>query len=221
MLYSCSKIDIDIKNKYALKMFFIVNKLTLDNYNNLHAVVVAPIICKNNAEVNLDTLYVSSESITFQCKIDDMLWYKVICGYENDSISNISEHLHHYSELDDSWTEIYDYEHNSLVNEYRNNIKALIKTCFKRIKTLYKYNDDDMIDAPWFYNNMKSFEQTISLKTQYYVKKYVHSIRCQLHFRIYYNSKLQKRILHHWREWYYCPDNKNGYLRKLQTIYDS
>lgn len=221
MLYSSSKFDIDLKNKYALKMFFIVNKLTLDNYNNLNAIIVAPIIHKNNDGINLDTLYVNTDSITFHLEIDNMLWYKVICHYENDTITNISEYVRSYSELDDSWTELYDYEHNNLVNEYRNDIKALVKTCFKRIQTLYVSTDSDMIASPWFYNHMKSFEQLISLKTQNHVKKYVNSIRGQLLLRTYYNSKLQKRILHHWKEWYYCPENENGYLKKIRTTYDS
>lgn len=220
MLYSCSKIDIDLKNKYSLKMFFIVHKLTLDNYNSLNATIVAPIKHKNEDEMNLDTLYVSSESITFHLKIDNMLWYKVICGYENGIISNVSEYVRSYSELDDSWTELYDYENNDLVNEYRNDIKALVKTCFKRIQTMYRSTDSDMIAAPWFYNHMKSFEQPVSLKTQNYIKRYVNSIRGQLLLKAYYNSKLQKRILYHWKEWYYCPDNDHGYLKKLRTTYD-
>ena len=220
MLYSCSKIDIDLKNKYSLKMFFIMNKLTLDNYNSLNATIVAPIKAKDPDEMNLDTLYVTWESITFHLKIDDMLWYKVICTYENDSISSISEYVQSYSEIDDSWTELYDYENNDLVNEYRMDIKSLVKTCFKRINTLYVSTDSDMIASPWFYNHMKSFEQLVSLKTQNHVKKYVNSIRGQLLLRTYYNSKLQKRILNHWKEWYYCPENEHGYLKKIRTTYD-
>lgn len=201
-------------------MFFILNKLTLDNYNSLNATIVVPIKHKNPDEINLDTLYVSSKSITFYLKLDNMLWYKVICHYENDAIINISEYVRSYSELDEYWTELYDYEHNDLVNEYRNDIKALVKTCFKRIQTLYVSTDSDMIDSPWFYNHMKSFEQLVSLKTQNHVKKYINSIRSQLLLRTYYNSKLQKRILHHWKEWYYCPENEHGYLKKLRTTYD-
>lgn len=220
MLYSCSKIDIDLKNKYSLKMFFILNKLTLDNYNSLNATIVAPIKHKNPEEINLDTLYVGSKSITFYLKLDNMLWYKVICNYENDTIINISEYVRSYSELDDSWTELYDYEHNELANEYRNDIKALVKTCFKRIQTLYVSTDSDMIASPWFYKNMKSFEQLVSLKTQNHVKRYINSVRSQLLLRTYYNSKLQKRILHHWKEWYYCPENEHGYIKKIRTTSD-
>jgi hypothetical protein len=222
MLYSCSKFDIDLKNKYSLKTFFILHKLTLDNYMNLNATIVAPIKHKNvfDDDINLDTLYVSSASITFHLKIDNMLWYKVICNYDFDYISNISEYLRSYSELEGCWTEHYDYENNNLVNIYRNDIKALIKTCFKRIKTLYTSTDSDMIDAPWFYNNMKMFEQTISLKAQNFVKKYVNSLQTQLILRTYYNSQLQKRILNNWKEWYFCPENENGYLKKLRTSYD-
>ena len=220
MLFSCSKCDIDLKNKYSLRKFFSLNKLTLENCNHLNATIVVPIKHKNLDEINLDTLYVTSDSITFHLKIEGMIWYKIICHYENHCITSVSEYLRSYSEFEDCWTEHYDYENNNLVNEYRTYIRALVKTCFRRIKTQYINTDSDMIDAPWFYNNMKLFEQTASVKTQDYVKKYVHSIRRQLILKTYYNSKLQKRILHTWKDWYYSPENNNGYMKKLRINYD-
>lgn len=220
MLYSCSKYDIDLKNKYSLKTFFILNRYSLQSFNNLNAIIVAPITHPSSDEINLDTLYVSSDSITFHLKIEDMIWYKVICHYENDSITNVSEYLRKYSEFENCWTELYDYENNNLVNEYRTNIKALVKTCFKRIKTLYRNTDSDMIESPWFFNVMKSFEQTVSFRTESYVKNYVNNIRSQLLFKKYYNSKLQRRILHNWKEWYYCPENNYGYMKKLRSNYE-
>lgn len=221
MLYSCSKYDIDLKNKYALKAFFILNRYSLESYNNLNAIIVASITHPSSDDINLDTLYVSSDSITFHLKIEDMIWYKLICHYENHCITSVSEYLRKYSDFEDCWTEIYNYENNNLVNEYRTCIKALVKTCFRRIKTQYINTDSDMIDSPWFYNNMKSFEQMISLQAQTHLRKYVNSIKNQLLFRTYYNSKLKKRILHSWKEWYYFPENGNGYIKKLRINYEN
>lgn len=220
MLYSCSKIIIDLQNKYALKTFFVLNRITLESLNNLNAIIVAPIKSRNPDEINLDTLYVSSDSITFHLKIEDMVWYKVICSYQHDSITNVSEYFRKYSEFEDCWTEMYDYENNNLINEYRNNIKALVQTCFKKITTLYRATDSDMIEYPWFFKFMKSFEQTLSFRTQIYVKKYVNSIRSQLLYKKYYDSKLLRRMLHNWKERYYCPENNDGYLKKLRTGYE-
>ena len=95
----------------------------------------------------------------------------------------------------------------------------LIKQYFNIIKTLYKSTDSDMISSPWFYNAMKSFEQTMSFKTSKYVKKYISYIRRQLFYKQYYCFNIQRKILYRWKEWYYNPDNENGYIKKFTSLY--
>jgi len=217
MITSISNYSIDLKNKYSLKAFFILNKL---NYNNLHqlkSTIVAHII---NGGI-FDTLYLDVESITFHLKINDTTWYKLICGHNANTITNVSEYLRRYSEYEDCWTELYDYENNSKVNEYRSDIMALVKQCFNNINTLYKSTDDDMISSPWFYNVMKLFKQTMSFKTSKYVKNYISYIRRQLFYKQYYYFNLQRKYLCNWREWYYDPNNINGYMKKLASIYST
>ena len=215
MITSISNYSIDLKNKYSLKAFFIQNKL---NYNNLHQLKSNIVVHINNQSL-FDTLYLNADSITFHLKINDTTWYKVICGHNANTITNVSEYLRSYSEYEDCWTELYDYENNSKVNEYRSNIMKLVKQCFNNIKTLYKSTDSDMISSPWFYNVMKLFEQTMSIKTSKYVKNYIGYIRRQLFYKQYYCFNLQRKMLCSWREWYYNPNNENGYMKKLASIY--
>ena len=215
MITSISNCSIDLKNKYSLKAFLILNKLNHNNLNHLKSTIVASII----GESLLDTLYLDAESITFHLKINDTTWYKVICGHDANTITNVSEYLRSYSEYEDCWTELYDYENNSKLNEYRSDIMALVKQCFNNIKTLYKSTDSDMIASPWFYKVMKSFEQTMSFKTSKYVKNYIRYIRRQLFYKQYYCFNIQRKMLRSWREWYYNPENENGYMKKLASIY--
>lgn len=220
MLTSLSGFQIDMKNKYSLKALFILNKLNDDHLDRLNSTIIAPIHHNDdnhNDDVNLDTMYLDAQSITFQLQIDDTKWYTLTCGYKKDTISNVSEYLRSYSEYEDCWTEVYDYETNNIVNEYRSNIKRLLQTCFKKIKTMYKSTDIDMIESPWFYNIMKSFEQTTSLQTMLYVKNYINSIRSQLACKRHYESNLQLKMFNVWKEWYYNPYNINGYIKTLAS----
>jgi len=207
---SISNYSIDLKNKYSLKAFFILHHLHLKNL--LHSQLIISFINQSL----LDTLYLDAESITFSLKINDTTWYEVICGYHENTITHVSEYLRSYSVYEDCWTELYDYENNSTVNEYRSHIRALLQQCFYVIKTLYTSTDRDMIASPWFYNAMKAFEQTLSSKTSTFVHKYVSCIRNQLFYKKYYHRKLQRNVLESWKKWYYNPDNINGYVKKLK-----
>ena len=216
MMHSLVNNEFDLKNKYSLKAFFISNNLF--NCMNLNAIIVAHI---HNSEITptLDTLYVSADSITFHLQINDTIWYKLICGYKENEICNVSEYLRSYSENEDCWTELYDYENNHVVNEYRTNIKMLLKTCFRSIKTLYNKKDSDMIESPWFYKEMNSFEQSVSMRTFTYMKKYSNYIRRLIRYKQQYNFNLKRKILRQWIEWYYNPENKDGYMKKLRITY--
>lgn len=114
------------------------------------------------------------------------------------------------------WYKVVEYEKEKELENCRTCIMNQLQVMFYRIDTGLAANDVESIESPWMYRKLKEFEQQCRVETRIHVKRFVAYIRNKLSKLRYFRLK---RCFDIWKEWYYNPNNLNGYIMHLHESY--
>jgi hypothetical protein len=114
------------------------------------------------------------------------------------------------------WYKVVEYEKEKELENCRTCIMNQLQVMFYRIDTGLAANDVESIESPWMYRKLKEFEQRCRVETRIHVKRFVAYIRNKLSKLRYFRLKRSFDI---WKEWYYNPNNLNGYIMHLHESY--
>ena len=201
-----------LENKYSLKRAMVENEYKIKDH---------VIICPIQYFTSSSSVYITSSAVLFYFYLDEGITFQISCDYEADRIINVSENFRVYLDEEDCWQERYDYKENVCLNSLRKCVRGMFKASFKQITVRYRKDEPDMVERPWFYENMCSFEQRISLATLTRLSRFFISFRkelfCKQRYKKHYYNCLMLRGLIAWREWYYDPSNYTGYVKKMRN----
>ena len=204
--------EIELENKYSLKRAMIENEYKIKEH---------VLICPIKYFTSSTSVYITSSSVLFYFDLDEGDSFQISCDYEADCITNISESFRVYLDEEDCWQERYDYKEDRFLNSLRTCVRGMFKASFKQITIRHRKDDPDMVESPWFYRNMCSFEQRVSLATLTRLSRFFRSFRKELSYiqgyKEHYYNCLKLRSMIAWREWYYDPSNDAGYVKKMRT----
>lgn len=202
-----------LDNSYALKMFF-------NYYKNLEArdVVIFNIDehdCKYKVEISHTRIEYFAQQNDFR--------YSIVLRYTNKHVHIISIYGSRYIIQEDSWHQTDDQCVFSYFDKFHNQVLSQLQNHFYTIKSKCDEIIDDFQDFNWVYCSIKSLEQNCRPKTTKYLKLYRQKIKLKQYFRkwtTYINQIILKRNFETWKEWYFDPTNKQGYVKRLKRIYE-
>lgn len=202
----------DIEHKNALKFCINLYSELLDRYTT----ITLPLSSYNNGS----TIQITNERIvyTIYCSF---LKYEFAFHYENRNINNYTIISYVFTHVDNTWIQAVD---DNILLEFITptitNIRLQVRQYFHRIYHQWTDQDEECIVNPFWYKLIQSFEQKCTSKTALCVKRYVEYLRYQSDITQYYIKKLEKRSFKRWREWFFSPYNKNGYVMIMKRKYE-
>lgn len=200
----------NLTNAYALKFFF-------NNHERLseEEFIVFYINNKNcNYEINI-----AHNSIIYVVQVDDIR-YQIIFEYTKKHVQKISIYGYLYSVEEDFWIETYDPYLFAYFDEFY--IKVLLQVQ-QNFYTIESNCDAIPHDFHWIYHRVKLFEQRCTPKTAKYLQLFRKKLKLKQYFRKwnkFIHQKLLKRKFIIWKDWYYDPTNKHGYVKRLINRYE-
>jgi hypothetical protein len=141
--------------------------------------------------------------------------FDCIIFYFNNVVYSVFEIVFQNSSIG-IWYKVVNYEHSEELENCRNCIMNQLQFKFYQIDTGLSANDIESIECPWMFEKLKEFEQKCKKTTCIHVKRYVAHIRNQISKLKYFRLKRSFQI---WKEWYYNPNNLNGYILHLDKSY--
>lgn len=195
-----------LHNRYSLRLFF----LTTPTISS-HTQIFIP-LCLDQFK---GCFQINCDSIIFSINMNNTE-YQFVCNYYKTNVFNITEFFFNYSIFDITWNQTFDYEHNQLVNTYREQIKLQLQYHFNSINTSLILSDK--LNYNWLFKCICCFEQSVSIPTRKKFKLYIQRIRKTLIYNNYYKLTLKKKYFNVLKEWYFAPSNSNGYIKKLTYL---
>jgi hypothetical protein len=146
--------------------------------------------------------------------------YDTVIYYRGKHVISVSSYCFKFCDISRVWYQTNDYHTFAFFNEDRQNVVAQVKNQFYTIDTCWDEDDDEAVENPWWYYNIKTYEQRCTPKTHRYVRLFIEKLRVQVDCNRYFKSKRLKRVFQEWKRWYFDPDNVDGYVKRLITNYD-
>lgn len=193
---------VPIKNKYILRTFLRLFE------NRTHILFIH----------GCDESYIKifNDSIEYFLVFDN-IQYNFIIFYRKNNIIHLSEYVFEYSIETCLWYQTIDYEDSIVINQYRQYILSHLQNCFYSIDTYW--TNTDFLEYPWLYSHMIAFKQKCTPKTKQYIDNFITYLRKKIEKKHVFNKKILKRKFSIWKEWYFNPNNLNGFIKYVKNEY--
>ena len=66
---------------------------------------------------------------------------------------------------------------------------------------------------------MIAFKQQCTPKTKTVLRNFIKSLRKNIQSEYFFNEKLIKKIFSIWKDWYFNPENVNGFMKYIKNEY--
>lgn len=194
---------VSIENKYIFKNFF-----------RLFENVTYYIIFIQGYNESYIKIY--SDSIEYYL-IFDNIEYNFIVIYNNKNIIHVCEYAFEYSIDTCLWRQIFDYEHNININQHRQYILSHLQNYFYNIDMYWTQHD--FIYHHWIYYHLIAFKQKCTPRTKTILQKFIICLRKNIQKRHIFNTTIIRRKFSIWKDWYFNPDNVNGFMKYIKNEY--
>lgn len=201
-----------IEYKNSLKLCMKLYSELIDRYTT----ITLPLNSFNHGS----TVQISHRTITYTMYLS-FLKYEIIFNYENRNITNLTMISYVLSHVDNIWVQNVDDDiFLAFIEPTITHIRLQVQQYFHRIHHRWRDTDYECVSDPSWYKRIRSFEQLCTSKTALYVKHYVDHLKYQSDITHYYKKKLEKRIFKRWKEWFFSPNNKTGYVSIIKRKYN-
>lgn len=138
----------------------------------------------------IDSYFIFDELELRYVMTNDVIRYECVVRYVDTHVSAIMENRYEFDNATMLWFPIVDVVECVFEKQCRNLVMSQIKNHFYTITPC----------------NVQKYSQRCTPITQLHVHRYA----CKLRLRIFFNK---------WKQWFYNPDNVNGYMRQLKSKY--
>lgn len=202
----CGTTLFPLENRYALRSYF-----RLFGNNFLDDIVV---LCLLEHEQSF--LYITDKIVHYSIlKYDMGLQYECHVYYDEFLIYTVSEYVFRFNPETLCWHQNVGMNDNEFVNTMRNHIRAQLQNAFRRIEIGWGETDFECLQFPLWYTKIKTFQQCCTPKTRRILISYLERVRKGARLCKRANENRVRRAFLVWKEWYFNPQNKGGYVTRL------
>ena len=208
-----------LKNPYALRLHF---RLYAEREH-------APLMfllgeCIHGSCVELNKYRVSYKVIVHDASTDRYLRYDVWVGYTtsapggHSSVYAISAFCYTYSHDVGCWLQRIDDEDYKAFESVHAQIRDQLQHNFRTIDSGWTENDQDALECPWLFSKMVAFHQECTPNTRKRIRRFVDRLLLSRRWRLRAREIMTNIAFSKWKEWYYDPNNKEGYVKRLVQL---
>lgn len=193
-----------LENKYALRSYF-------HFFGNDFVEDTSVLLIRGR---NRSFLNITENTLHYSIVSEDVgLRYECYVNYEEFEIYSISEYIFFFDTTIMCWRQSVEMDNHEFINATRYFIREQLQNTFRRIESGWKETDFECLQSPMWYANMKSFHQACTPKTRGILMLYRKRLRDGVRVRKRANDNRLRKGFSGWKNWYFNPQNKEGYVR--------
>jgi len=136
--------------------------------------------------------------------------YQVVINYKENHVVNVCAFVFEYCAHSRAWNQRIgqsDFDKFETIHRW---IVTQAQHHFHTIDSRWNENDEE--EHPWLFRKMKMFDQKCTPQTRRHVRRAIDRWIRFRHWRLYARQHMLRRRFNTWKEWYFCPENKGGYM---------
>lgn len=199
---------------YALRLHF---RLYADQID-------APLIFGLDGCIHGSCVELSGDTVKYKVVVHDARTnrynrYDVWARYEpaTRNVHAISAFCYTYCRDEQCWRQRIDEDDYTAFESVHAHIRDQLQHHFHIIDSGWTAADPDATECPWMFSQMVAFHQACTPDTRTRIRRFVDRMRRCRQWRLRARRIMKYRAFSKWKEWYYDPDNAEGYVKRLRN----